>query len=176
MPPYVFCEDCQCEVQDCEHLSHERKMAKIKEIETGWALDGIWDDADALGDVCARLWDRPHEERDYDTINRIQSRVLALRQDIEARHRRLPFKCDCDDCCYVRMDELLTDPVGSRIRAGIYNPDGTPHGPMCICDSCMEKLDRDDRTFWVVDGKAIVVHAHELDEFRREYPRAREVL
>jgi hypothetical protein len=40
----------------------------------------------------------------------------------------------------------------------------------------MEKLDRDDRTFWVVDGNAIVVRAHELAEFRRAYPHAREVL
>jgi hypothetical protein len=37
MNQQTFCEECQCEVIRCEHMAHEEKLAKIAEIEAGWA-------------------------------------------------------------------------------------------------------------------------------------------
>jgi hypothetical protein len=97
MPPYVFCEQCQCEVRDCEHLSHERKMAKIKEIEAGWENDPQY-----LVRECERLWLVVNREEltgervprvDHD---RAMEKLLRLQSALHKITRRP--NCDCTDC------------------------------------------------------------------------------
>jgi len=97
MPPYVFCEECQCEVRDCEHLSHERKMAKIEEIEAGWENDPAY-----LKRESERLWGVINaEELGGDPVpqaehDRAMGKLLRLQSTEHRITRRAD--CDCTDC------------------------------------------------------------------------------
>ncbi len=182
----VWCEVCRTEALDCEHLSDSEylgeQLSRLHRLADMDMPERPYKEFAALIDKIDRLQERHHRltRRPNCDCHLCRERgwcvPVVAKSESEYRKSLEEFLANPHD------DDWLScsDPFGAlnafRIRHGICNPDGTPHGPMCICDSCMEKLDRDDRTFWVVDGKAIVVHAHELDEFRRAYPHAREVL
>jgi hypothetical protein len=93
MSAYVFCEECQCEVEDCEHLSHERK----KEIEAGWENDLAYLDSQMYKFwliVNAEDLGRPvpsREESDHASAE--LDRLLKKHHKLTRR-----VNCDCHTC------------------------------------------------------------------------------
>lgn len=75
------------------------------------------------------------------------------------------------------LREQMRDPVGYDIKQGIRNPDGSPHGPSCLCEKCFDPNGNlDDEYFFVVDGiGALVVGYREIPELLAQYPNARQV-
>jgi len=66
-----------------------------------------------------------------------------------------------------------------RIRDGIANPDGSDHGPNCICSQCVDwspDASFDDEYFFVIDGVGtLVVGYREIPDLLAQFPNARRV-
>lgn len=141
---FRWCDECQTEVLDCEHFSHERKLAKIAETEAQWT----------------------EEAKEKARIAKTQALSEWFRQNPE----REDWMDAPRPCAFWAMDIM-------RIREGIANPDGSDHGPRCICIKCFDPNGNlDDEYFFVVDGiGALVVGYREIPELLAQYPNARQV-
>lgn len=166
----TFCEDCQTQVRDCEHVKRSRKIAKMGETEAGRENDVAY-----LDSRCYELWLIVNAE---DLGRFIPSREESDRASAELdrlleKHHHLTRRptCDCHTCCkrgwhlpkpkapadkpkllseWFRVNPYRADWMDAPdpwlalhivcVRDGIIMPDGSC-GPMCICGACMEKSD-----------------------------------
>jgi hypothetical protein len=146
--PFRWCDDCNVEVLDCEHFAREHKLAKIEENQAGRA-----------GEAETRAQ---------------QAAYIASTQALSEWFRQNPEREDWTSAptpwAFWALDI-------TRIRDGIANPDGSDHGPRCICNKCFDPNGNlDDEYFFVVDGVgALVVGYREIPDLLAQYPNARRV-